>query len=828
MRIITFLTFLFFVIALIFLCFESNATQFRTITTGKWNVNATWERSAAGSGTWSAAATYPQNANDTVIVRNTHTVTTYNSGFTSASCRTIIVQSGGKILASAPSTNFYITIFGDIQCDGIIGNGATFDYLSFNIEGASCLISGTGSFDASRIRKNTNAPYATTNLTIAMNVNLRFAASSQTQIYNNAAATFNVTINNGSTLSLTGSGANTGNACIDGTDGTLVALAGGTFTINGTLNISGALYLTTNNITNGNNKWIINNGGTIICSQIVAPASGAAKDSLIVNSGGLLKINGINTGQTFIYSSTTYTGNGGFNLYSATNNVFIFNPGSTVEYAGLGDQNVETSLTYSNLTFSGSGNKITGGNLTVNNNLTMLGAARLLANSYTVNIGGNMSIYDNTAFTTGTSKVIFNGFNNTLQNISSIDYVSFYQIDLNNTNNNLQLNTPITVINQLDLTNGKMLLNNNTLTVTSPATTAISRTNGLIVSESITHGSKIKWSLSGTTTTYTFPFGLPNGNYIPFSITKTAGVLLDVIVSTYGTAADNLPWPISPVNVTNLLSSTLLLPDNRNATVDRFWQINQTGSGTATFDFTYQATELPASPYNTPTSMVAQFYDPSTNQWLPALTGQSAAAYTVSVPTVTSSLFGAWTISATLSPLPLSWIDFSAKKIGNVAELNWFTSNEINNDYFTIQKSNNGSQFTDEATLDAKEITSGIHSYTYTDLNPYNGKNYYRIKQTDFNGMSSFTNTKCVSMETTLSPIQIHLYNNTVYFNTNKNDLTGATVLISDVSGKIVYNEKITGDSLHQKAIDVQGFSSGLYIITIITNSETISSKIVF
>ncbi len=819
---------LYFVIVLIFLFTQSNATQFRTAASGKWNVNATWERSTAGSGIWLAAPTYPQNGlNDTAIIRNTHTVTTYNSGFTSASCRTLIVQIGGKILASAPAANFYITIFGDIKCDGIIGNGATFDYLSFNIEGKNCLISGTGFFDASRIRKNTNAPYDTTNLTIAMNINLRFASSSQTQIYNAIASTFNVTINNGSILSLTGSGANTGNACIDGTDGAFSGLAGGTFTIDGTLNISGALYLTTNNITSGRNKWIINNGGIITCSQIVALASGAARDSLVVNSGGLLKITGINTGQTYLYNSISYPANGGFNGYSPIYNVYIFNPGSTVEYAGAGDQDVETSLVYSNLTFSGSGSKKIDSVLTVNNNLSITGAAKLSANTDTVNIGGNLSVYDHTAFAAGTGRVIFNGSNATLQTIASSDYLSFYQLDLNNTANNLQLNTPITVTYQLDLTNGKLLLNNNTLTVTTSANTAISRTNGMIVSESTTNASKIIWQLAATTTTHTFPFGLLNGSYIPFSITKTSGILLYVTASTYGTAANNLPWPVSPVNVTNLLSSTALLPDNRVATVDRFWQINQSGSGTATFDFTYQAAELPASPYNTPTAMVAQFYDGTTNQWLAALPLQSAAAYTVSVPNVTNASFGPWTLSASLSPLPLSWIDFTVRKNGKVAELNWFTSNEINNDFFTIQKSNNGFQFKDVGTLDAKAISSSINSYTFTDLKPFAGTNYYRVKQTDYNGISSFTNTKFVSMDQLVAPIQMHLYNDALYIETKGIDINTATILISDVSGRILYNEKITGSTLQQKIINIDEFSRGLYIVTLITANETISAKII-
>lgn len=224
--------------------------------------------------TWSAAPGQPAAGNN-VFVRSGHTVIIPVSG--SYFCTNLTVESAGKLYTnnSVAGNNTYINVSGNITCNGTIGNSPLLDNISFNIESASCLISGTGVFDACRLRKNGSA-VLTTNLTISMNLNLWFAAASTTQLYNNSAnGIFNMTISAGATVSLLASGPTTGHCSIDGLNGILntsgsVVDAGGTFTINGTLNISGILYFSNNNSNSATYKcnWVIN--GLVRASEISA------------------------------------------------------------------------------------------------------------------------------------------------------------------------------------------------------------------------------------------------------------------------------------------------------------------------------------------------------------------------------------------------------------------------------------------------------------------------------------------------------------------------------------------------------------------------------
>jgi hypothetical protein len=325
------------------------AGQFRSLTTGNWTSTSTWQQ--YNGSMWVAATTYPNSTSSDIQIQTGHTVTVNSGG--PFSVRNLVVDGGGKLYTNSTltTTNTYLYVYGDITCIGTIGNSPTYDNLAFNIEGINPSISGSGSFTATRIRKNTNTN-AATNLTVAMDITTLWNA---TAIYNANTNTtaFNMTVNAGKTVNVT----NGGSVSIHGVSGTGFNNSYGTYNINGTLTISGSLILLNSN-TNALYPSTINIGATtgiINTATINAGASGASGGKLNIAGGGLLNI----------------TGTGAFTAFSTTNNTYTLSAGSTVQYSASGNQTVEAGLSYSNLTIAGTGIKSANNNVSVGNTLTL-------------------------------------------------------------------------------------------------------------------------------------------------------------------------------------------------------------------------------------------------------------------------------------------------------------------------------------------------------------------------------------------------------------------------------------------------------------------------
>jgi hypothetical protein len=71
-------------------------------------------------------------------------------------------------------------------------------------------------------------------------------------------------------------------------------------------------------------------------------------------------------------------------------------------------------------------------------------------------------------------------------------------------------------------------------------------------------------------------------------------------------------------------------------------------------------------------------------------------------------------------------------------------SSELNNDFFTVERSGTGEVFSSVGTFNGNGTTSQAHTYKLFDANPIYGTAYYRLKQTDFDG--TFTYSKIISV----------------------------------------------------------------------------------
>jgi hypothetical protein len=76
--------------------------------------------------------------------------------------------------------------------------------------------------------------------------------------------------------------------------------------------------------------------------------------------------------------------------------------------------------------------------------------------------------------------------------------------------------------------------------------------------------------------------------------------------------------------------------------------------------------------------------------------------------------------------------------------LEWSTTSEINNDYFTIERSSDADNFEGIERVKGAGNSRTQVTYTAYDENPLPGLNYYRLRQTDFDGTSTFSKLEAV------------------------------------------------------------------------------------
>lgn len=86
------------------------------------------------------------------------------------------------------------------------------------------------------------------------------------------------------------------------------------------------------------------------------------------------------------------------------------------------------------------------------------------------------------------------------------------------------------------------------------------------------------------------------------------------------------------------------------------------------------------------------------------------------------------------TPLPIELVSFTGEVNGSSNILNWITATEINNDYFTIERSEDAINFNNIGTVDGAGNSFIYKQYSLLDKKPYSTITYYRLNQIDFDG----------------------------------------------------------------------------------------------
>ena len=172
-----------------------------------------------------------------------------------------------------------------------------------------------------------------------------------------------------------------------------------------------------------------------------------------------------------------------------------------------------------------------------------------------------------------------------------------------------------------------------------------------------------------------------------------------------------------------------------------------------------------------------------------------------------------WTVNCAL-PVIINTISATSSKSDAIVA--WSTATELNVSRFVIERSIDGSSFSDIGTVNAVGI--GANNYQFTDNAPVNGVNYYRLKSIDNNG--SFTYSKVVSVSL-LTNNQLSVFPNPTTDKITVNGNHIASVQVVDNMGRITIAQ--TYKDVTNPVLSVSGLPVGVYHLRVQTTDGKIS-----
>jgi hypothetical protein len=201
----------------------------------------------------------------------------------------------------------------------------------------------------------------------------------------------------------------------------------------------------------------------------------------------------------------------------------------------------------------------------------------------------------------------------------------------------------------------------------------------------------------------------------------------------------------------------------------------------------------------------------------------SASPITVTFTnTSTSNQFRLDDIGLTNTVLPVEFSNFNVSKNKNTSSLSFATASETNNNFFSVERSADGTSFDAIGEIKGAGNSNTTLDYEFTDKKPFAGVNYYRIKQTDYDGKFSYTDIKSVRHNTfgNLS-ITPRTTEGRLQITTDAEDYT---LDVYNVAGQQVKSYQSL--SLDQ-SISIDELTAGLYYIKVNVGGQVETTKIV-
>jgi hypothetical protein len=199
----------------------------------------------------------------------------------------------------------------------------------------------------------------------------------------------------------------------------------------------------------------------------------------------------------------------------------------------------------------------------------------------------------------------------------------------------------------------------------------------------------------------------------------------------------------------------------------------------------------------------------------------------------TGFYFSIGSVNLATAPLPVELISFTATPDQDGVILKWATASELNNQYFEVQSSLDGKNWSVIAKVDGQGTKTTRTDYLQLDATPYQGISYYRLKQVDFDGKSTLSDVVQVDFQNAIK-LTVHPNpsngNSIVKLKLNAVP-SGSNLLIKVVSLQGIelmrQQFEILEKGIATPSLDVKALASGTYLIIVDAGGVVYQAKLV-
>lgn len=241
----------------------------------------------------------------------------------------------------------------------------------------------------------------------------------------------------------------------------------------------------------------------------------------------------------------------------------------------------------------------------------------------------------------------------------------------------------------------------------------------------------------------------------------------------------------------------------------------------------YSITDVPVGTTNYATSK----FGTNGSLSMPTYTFSNVGTYNVLVKAISMDGPGclssaAATIQVTAISLPVRLLSFNGQLVNSKAQLKWATASEQNTDHFSVERSEDGTNFHAIGRVSAVGNSNNTVQYSFADQQSVAKTVWYRLQMVDKDG--KFTTSQVLRLSTTAGKgtqvlsVMPNPFENDIQLVIQSEKSQSVTVKLVDIAGREVYraNKSINAGNNTIIISSLSNLSKGMYVLKVVNNKE--------